>query len=63
MKRALRQAQLYGYLIQRGRNLYHPGGNHPVCSLALALRMVEDGWLVIEDDLYKLTREGLRAAN
>lgn len=32
MERVLRQASLYGYLVERKEQLYHPGGNHAVCS-------------------------------
>lgn len=56
--RALRQAQLYGHLIARGDSLYHPGGNHSLCRLHQARRMVRSGWLAIRDGRYELTPEG-----
>ena len=58
--RALRQAQLYGYLIDRTGRLYYPGGSHPVCSVQIAHEMVRDGWLIPRDTRYEITREGLR---
>ena len=52
--RALRQAQLYGYLIDRTGRLYYPGGSHPVCSVQIAHEMIR------RDTRYEITREGLR---
>jgi hypothetical protein len=60
MIRALRQAQLYGYLVARTGKLYHPGGSRPVCSALTALKMVRAGWLAPRGDRYEITREGLR---
>jgi hypothetical protein len=62
MLRTLRQAQLYGHLIARSDRLYHPGGNHPLCSLHTAQEMVRSGWLVLQDGRYEITTEGVRAA-
>jgi hypothetical protein len=62
MIRALRQAHLYGYLTVRNDRLYHPGGNHPACSLHLAHEMVQLGWLARRDGRYEITNDGLRAA-
>src|SRR5215471_13819096 len=58
--RALRQAQLYGYLINRTGRLYYPGGSRPVCSVQTAHEMVRAGLLVRRDERYELTQEGLR---
>jgi hypothetical protein len=58
--RALRQAQLYGYLINRTGRLYYPGGTHPVCSVQTAHEMVRAGWLVHRDGRYEITPVGLR---
>jgi hypothetical protein len=58
--RALRQAQLYGYLIDRTGRLYHPGGGHPVYSVQTAKEMVRAGWLVQRDGRYDITPDGLR---
>jgi hypothetical protein len=58
--RALRQARLYGGLINRTGRLYHPGGNRPVCSVQTAEKMVSAGLLVQGDGRYEITREGLR---
>jgi hypothetical protein len=58
--RALRQAQLYGYLINRTGRLYYPGGNRPVCSVQTAEEMVRAGLLVQRDGRYEITRDGLR---
>jgi hypothetical protein len=60
MLRALRQAQLYGYLIVRDESLYHPGGSHPLCRLNTAQQMVRSGWLFRRDGKYELTPEGHR---
>ena len=46
MRNALRQAWLYGYLVDLNNMLFIPGGSHPVCTKAFALRMVEVGWLI-----------------
>ena len=58
--RVLRQAQLYGYLIDRTGRLYYPGGSHPVCSVQTAKEMVRAGWLVQRGDRYEITSAGLR---
>jgi hypothetical protein len=58
--RALRQARLYGYLINRTGRLYYPGGSHPVCSVRTAQEMVRAGWLVDRDGRYEIAPEGLR---
>ena len=59
MHRALRQAQLYRYLVVRTDRLYHPGGNQPVCSLQTGLEMVRSGWLMVRDGRYEITPDGL----
>ena len=61
MHRALRQAQLYKYLLVRNDRIYRPGGSHPVCSLPTALEMVRSGWLTVRDGRYEITPDGLRA--
>src|SRR5512135_1566018 len=53
--RALRQAQLYGYLVIRHDRLYLPGGNRALCSLHDANEMVRSGWLAIRDGKYEIT--------
>jgi hypothetical protein len=58
--RALRQAQLYGYLINRTGRLYYPGGSHPVCSEQTAHEMVRAGWLVRRGGRYEITPVGLQ---
>jgi hypothetical protein len=64
VRRALRQAQLYGYLVARNGRLFHPGGSHPVCSLQAGLEMVRSGWMRIRDGgLYEITPKGLRAVD
>jgi hypothetical protein len=63
MQRALRQAELYGYLVARSDRVYYPGGNHPVCSRYTAGEMVRSGWLTLRDDRYEITSEGRRAAD
>jgi hypothetical protein len=59
--RALRQAQLYGYLIARDDALFHPGGNHALCRVHHAIHLVRTGWLVRRDGRYEITPEGMRA--
>jgi len=63
MRRALRQVQIYGYLIVRSDRLYHPGGNAPVCSVQAAEEMVRSGWLTLRDGRYEITPEGRDAAD
>ncbi|MCK1405122.1 hypothetical protein IVB48_06735 [Bradyrhizobium sp. 76] len=55
MQNPLRQARLYGYLIEREGALFHPGGGHPLCSAGMTRRMIEAGWLVKAGDYYELT--------
>jgi hypothetical protein len=55
MQNPLRQARLYGYLIEREGALFHPGGGHPLCSAGMTRRMIEAGWLVKAGDHYELT--------
>lgn len=62
MLKPLRLALLYGYLIAHGTRLYHPGGTHPVCSLAFAQQMIEAGLLLQTDQRFELTPEGRRFA-
>lgn len=57
-RKALRQAQLYGYLIARTDRLYHPGGNHPICSVYTAQEMVRSGWLSLRHGRYEITPDG-----
>jgi hypothetical protein len=61
MHRALRQAQLYRYLVVRNDRLYYPGGNQPVCSVQTGLEMVRSGWLIVRDSRYEITLDGLHA--
>ncbi|WP_456675059.1 hypothetical protein [Bradyrhizobium sp. RDM12] len=60
MQNPLRQARLYGYLIEHERALFHPGGNHPLCGAGMARRLIEAGWLVKAGDRYELTPKALR---
>jgi hypothetical protein len=39
-QKALRQAQLYGYLVVRHGRLYHPGGSRQLCGVQTAKDMV-----------------------
>lgn len=61
MRRALRQAQLYGYLVEREGKLFHPGGNHPVCGMQIAQALARHGWLAHQADRYQITPDGARA--
>ncbi|KYK43565.1 hypothetical protein A1D31_16030 [Bradyrhizobium liaoningense] len=62
MRRALRQAQLYGHLLVRNDRLYYPGGNQPICSIQLAREMVRSGWMTRQDGEYEITPDGQLAA-
>ncbi|MVT53088.1 hypothetical protein GPL17_21690 [Bradyrhizobium yuanmingense] len=62
MLKPLRLARVYGFLVERGDGVYHPGGGQPVCSLRLAQKMVEGGWLVKHGQRYEPTEQGLKAA-
>jgi hypothetical protein len=57
-RKALRQAELYGYLVARTDRLYHPGSNHPICSVYTAEEMVRSGWLRLHDGRYEITLDG-----
>lgn len=59
--RVLRQACLYGYLIERNGSLYYPGGTQRVCSKALGSAVVQLGWLNQNFGRYEITPEGKRA--
>ena len=63
MHRALRQAQLYGYLVEREGKLFHPGGSQPVCGMQIARALAQQGWLVHRADRYEITPDGMMAAN
>jgi hypothetical protein len=60
-QRALRQAQLYGYLVARHGRLHHPGGNHALCGVQTSKEIVRSGWLRLRSGRYEITPEGLRA--
>ncbi|MCK1734380.1 hypothetical protein IVA79_10555 [Bradyrhizobium sp. 138] len=62
MLKSLRLARVYGFLVERRDGVYHPGGSHPACSLGLAQKMVEGGWLVKHGQRYEPTEQGLKAA-
>jgi hypothetical protein len=57
----LRQARVYGFLVERADGVYRLGGSRPACSTALAQKMVEGGWLVKHGFRYEPTELGLRA--
>ncbi|MGY8667399.1 hypothetical protein Q3C01_34275 [Bradyrhizobium sp. UFLA05-109] len=61
MQKILRQARLYGYLVERNNQIYHPGTFHPVGTKSFVLRMVEGGWLTKNGDRYELTTQGREA--
>jgi hypothetical protein len=63
MRRALRQAHLYGYLIARCSGLSHPGSNQLTCGARTAKEMVRSGWLELRGDgRYEITSNGRRVA-
>jgi hypothetical protein len=45
MIQPLRVARAYGYLVRDGDALYQPGGIQPICTVSLARKIVEGGWL------------------
>lgn len=51
-----------GFLIQRGDGLCDPGGNQPICTMSLARKMIEGGWLEQHGQRYEPTEQGLQAA-
>ena len=57
-RKALRQAELYGYLVARTDRLYNPGSNHPVCSVNMAEEMVRSRWLRLHEGRYEITLDG-----
>jgi hypothetical protein len=59
-QRALRQAQLHGYLVARHGRLYHPGSGDPLCGVQTSRDIVRFGWLRFRNGKYELTSEGLR---
>jgi hypothetical protein len=59
--RALRQAQLYGYLVARHGRLHHPRSNYPLCGVQSSKDIVRSGWLRFRSGKYEITPEGLRA--
>jgi hypothetical protein len=62
MLKPLRLAQIYGYLVEGKDGLYHPGGSQPACSMGLAQKMVEGGWLVKHGRRYEPTEKALQSA-
>jgi hypothetical protein len=60
-QKALRQAQLYGYLVVRHGRLYHPGGSRQLCGVQTAKDMVRSKWLRLHGSKYEITPEGMRA--
>lgn len=56
--KALRQAELYGYLVARTDRLYNPGSNHPVCSVNMAEEMVRSRWLRLHEGRYEIALDG-----
>ena len=61
VQRALRHAQLYGYLVARHGRLFYPGGNRPLCNVQTSKEIVRSGWLRFRTGKYEITSEGLRA--
>lgn len=62
MLKPLREARRHGFLVERAGGVYHLGASQPACSMALASKMVEGGWLVKHGFRYEPTERGLRAA-
>jgi hypothetical protein len=57
---ALRQAHLYGYLVERDRRFYYPGGKNEVCSRADFAMLLDEGLLEKHGTRYEITTEGRR---
>jgi hypothetical protein len=62
MNRPLRLARVYGFLLAGKDGLYYPGSGQPICTLAVARKMVEGGWLEQHGERYEPTQQGLQAA-
>src|SRR3954447_22213923 len=62
MKRPLRLARVYGFLLAGKDGLYYPGSGQPICTMAVARKMVEGGWLERHGERYEPTQQGLQAA-
>ena len=62
MNRPLRLARVYGFLLEGKDGLYYPGSGQPICTLAVARKMVEGGWLEQHGERYEPTQQGLQAA-
>jgi hypothetical protein len=62
VRNALRQAQLYGYLVARQGRLYQPGGNNPLCDVQTSKDIVRSGWLRFRNGKYEITPEGIAHA-
>jgi hypothetical protein len=60
-RRALRQAHLYGYLVERERRFYYPGGKNEVCSRTDFAMLLDAGLLEKHGSRYEITTEGRRA--
>jgi hypothetical protein len=58
MQRVLRQAYLYGYLVEHEGKLYHPGARSAICSQTKAAAMVREGWLKYIKPQYYITAAG-----
>jgi hypothetical protein len=62
MNRPLRLARVYGFLLGGKDGLYYPGSGQPICTMAVAQKMVEGGWLERRGERYELTEHGRQAA-
>lgn len=60
LRRALRQAELYGHLVARHGRLYYPGGCEPLCGVQAAKDLVRSGRLILREGRYEITPKGQR---
>jgi hypothetical protein len=61
-RRALRQAHLYGYLVERDGRFYRPGSAKVVCSQLVLAPLLKLGFLESRGTRCEITAEARRAA-
>lgn len=59
-RRALRQAHLYGYLVEREGRFYYPGSTSIVCGRTVLAPLLHSGLLEIRGKRCEITAEGRR---
>jgi ribosomal protein S19E (S16A) len=61
-RRALRQAHLYGYLVEREGRFYYPGSMNIVCSRTVLATLLHLGLVESRGRRCEITPEGRRVA-